>query len=60
MNSTKADREKIQEIDGLYIGLLDKYELESFERCIQDKLARRDYTGTGGLLGLAKVKCLNV
>lgn len=56
MESTNADRETTQHVNGLYVGMLNDDELESFERCIQDQIALRDYDGPGGFLGLAKVK----
>jgi hypothetical protein len=56
MISSAADRELIKHVNGLYIGFLDSEELDSLDRCIQDKVALRDYDNPGGILGLAKVK----
>ncbi len=56
MESTNADRETTKHVDGLYIGMLDADEMESFNQCVKDEIACRDYSGPGGLLGLAKVK----
>jgi hypothetical protein len=59
MNSTKADRDRIKELNGLYVGLLDSDEIESLDRCISDHVAIKDYNHVGGFLELAKVKIIS-
>ena len=55
--STEADRNRIRELDGLYAGQLTTDELESFNRCIQDGKACRDYNHPAGFfVGVAKVR----
>ena len=47
----------LADMDGLYVGLLDKGELRLFEDAIEAGLARRSYDGTtAAMLGLSKVK----
>lgn len=55
MKSTKADRDAVRRLNGLYVGQLTNDELESFNRCVDDGTAHRSYQGVSGLLGLAKV-----
>ena len=55
-NSTHADQEIVRNLDGIYVGLLNDDELESFHKCIEDKLAYQSYEGLGALYGLSKVK----
>lgn len=60
MKSTKADREKVKYLDGLYVGMLEPDEIESLNRCVADHVAIRDYDHIGGSLGLSKVKIINL
>jgi hypothetical protein len=59
MKSTKADIERMKELEGLYVGQLDKDETEMLNRCVSDNIAMRDYDNPAWMLGLAKVKVLN-
>lgn len=43
-------------IDGLFVGLLDKEELEIFDAACRSQDAYRSYEGGGGFMGLAKVR----
>ena len=43
----------------LFVGQLDADELAAFKRAVKEGKARYDYSGPGGLLGLAKVKLLS-
>lgn len=52
--------ETLRRIDGLFVGLLDKEELEIFDDACQRNEARRSYEGAGGLMGLAKVRVSSV
>jgi len=58
MKSTQADREIVKTNDGLYVGSLTDDEIESFDRCVADNLASRQYSGDITPFGLAKVKYL--
>ena len=57
-NSTEADRERVQQLDGMDVGQLTDAEMESFLRCMKDGLAARCFTSNGvaGLMGAAKVR----
>ena len=55
--STKADRDVVDRVQGLFIWYLNDDELESFERCIEDGYAKRSYEGfTCQLMGFPKVR----
>ena len=56
---TSADKELINNLNGLYVGMLDNGEIESFNKCVKEGYAVRDYNHQGGILGLAKVKVIN-
>jgi ribosomal protein L37AE/L43A len=45
----------LHRIDGLFVGLLDKEELEIFDEACRLHHAHRLYEGAAGLMGLAKV-----
>lgn len=47
----------LNRIEGLFVGLLDKEELEIFDEACRTQEAYRSYEGGGGFMGLAKV-CL--
>ena len=49
------DREMLRGTSGLYVGQLTPNELESFHRLRAAGIARADYRGRGGSMGLAKV-----
>jgi len=55
-NSTEADRQLIRKLNGLYVGQLDDDEMESFRRCVKDRVAVNDYGHPGGLFNLAKIR----
>jgi hypothetical protein len=55
MKSTEADRKTVQRVQGIYEGLLTPEEVESFDRCCEDRIAYRDYNHAAGMLGLARV-----
>jgi hypothetical protein len=59
MESSKADRDLIKNVDGLYYHFLDDDEKESLEKCIKDKFAIRSYEGIGALMGLSKVRVIS-
>ncbi len=46
----------LHRVDGLFVGMLDKEELEIFDEACRRHEARRSYEGAGGLMGLAKVR----
>lgn len=46
----------LRRINGLFVGLLDKEELEVFDEACRTNDARRSYEGSAGLMGLAKVR----
>lgn len=46
----------LHRIDGLFVGMLDKEELEIFDEACRTYEARRSYEGAGAILGLAKVR----
>lgn len=46
--------------DGLYVGMLDADELETFADLVRRGLLRRSYSHAGGLLGLAVIECVPV
>lgn len=54
-----AWKDELPYIDGFYVGQLNNYESEIFERAVSEGLARRVYEGVGGLMGLAKVQLIN-
>jgi len=56
MNSTQANRDLIRSFNGYHVGTLSDEEIESFNRFILDGFAKRVYEGTGGFMGLAKVR----
>jgi hypothetical protein len=58
MQSTHEDRERVKEMEGLYVGMLDPNEIEILDRCISDGVAIKDYNHAGGILGLAKIKTI--
>lgn len=47
--------ETVQQMNGLYVGLLSDDEMEAFDTACRLGLARRCYKGTSGFLGLARV-----
>lgn len=49
----------IEHLDGLFVGQLNKEEYELFIQACNKGKATREYVGTSGFLGLAKVKCLS-
>lgn len=49
----------LSRINGLYVGMLDKYELDIFEAACRSYEARRSYDHPGGALGLAKVEVVS-
>jgi len=53
--STEEDRELIESLNGLYVGILTEEEREALYRCRIDGFAKYDYEHSGGLFGLAKV-----
>lgn len=50
--------ETLQRINGLHVGALDRQELQAFNQAVAAGLAKRDYSGPSGILGLAKVLIL--
>lgn len=48
-----------ESINGLYVGMLTPEEMAWFEQQIAEGKAARDYSGPGGIFGLAKVKITN-
>ncbi len=61
MESTKADRDIVLKLAGLYENFLDSDEIESLDKCVADGFAIRDYSHAGGVfLGLAKVKLVEL
>ena len=57
---TNADKDLIRPLDGLYVGMLSSDELASLDECIQAGYAIKDYSSPAGIIGLAKVKILNL
>ena len=47
---------RLHPLNGLFVGLLDEDEREAFDRLCMKALAKIDYSGVGGTLGLGKVK----
>lgn len=43
-------------IEGLFVGQLSDEEMLTFERAVEEGLARRSYEGPAGFMGLAKVR----
>ncbi len=57
-DQTERDYEIVRWCNGLFVGMLERDETEAFNRLCELKLAARSYEGTGGLMGLAKVRLL--
>jgi hypothetical protein len=49
-------RSEVREWDGLFVGQLNDYEVETFEEAIEAGVAYRAYEGGVGFMGLAKVR----
>lgn len=49
---------ELRQIDGLYVGQLEGYELKAFEDAIAEGKAQRIYVGASGFMGLAKVRLI--
>ena len=49
---------RLDEMDGMYVGLLNDDERAEFEQAIKDGRAQRLYEGMGGFLGMPKVKLI--
>lgn len=50
---------RIEEMDGMFVGLLDDDEIAILNQAISDGKARRAYVGAAGFMGLAKVELLH-
>ena len=48
----------LDNIDGLFVGMLSDDEMELFECAVTNGKATRVYEGAAGFLGLAKVKVI--
>lgn len=48
----------LHHIDGLFVGMLDKEELEIFDEACRRNQARRSYEGAAAIMGLAKVRLI--
>jgi hypothetical protein len=49
-------REIVRNVNGLFVGMLTPEEMDAFNYLVAKGVARRDYTGPGGFMGLAKVR----
>lgn len=49
---------RLDEMDGMLVGMLDDEEIAEFDRAVKDGKARRSYEGAGGFMGLAKVRLI--
>lgn len=49
---------RVDQMDGMFVGLLVPDEIEALEAAIRRGDARRSYEGGAGLMGLAKVRLL--
>lgn len=57
--ASQADRDLVHRLNGMFVGQLNEEELMSFQRCVADHSAWRDYSGPSGFLGLAKVRAMS-
>ena len=55
MTTPELDLEFLRHVKGLFVGQLTDGELAAFERLCRAGLARREYRGGAGFMGLAKV-----
>jgi hypothetical protein len=46
----------LEEMHGIFVGLLTDEEIKVFDRAVEEGLAYRAYEGAGGFMGLAKVR----
>jgi hypothetical protein len=54
-----SKRDTLHRISGLFVGMLDKDELEVFDEACRRHQAVRSYEGGAGLMGLAKVRLID-
>jgi hypothetical protein len=54
--SRENDLDIVSSVTGLFVGYLTPEELDSFNRLVAAGVARREYVGAGGFMGLAKVR----
>jgi len=57
-HSTEADKDLMENVNGLFVGLLNEGEMESFYRCLEDNYVIRSYEGAAGFMGLAKIRII--
>jgi hypothetical protein len=50
------DAETLRGLDGLHLALLDDEEKQAFQRLQDAGMARREYSGAAGLLGIARLR----
>lgn len=48
-------KREVQRLNGMFYGMLTDEEREIVDEAVKRGLARQDYGGVGGLLGLSKV-----
>lgn len=48
----------LDEMEGVFVGLLNDEESATFQRAVDAGIARRSYEGGGGFMGLAKVRLM--
>ena len=55
-DASTCARDIVRGVDGLYVGQLDRDEMDAFEEGIREGFARRCYSTGAGFLGCAKVR----
>lgn len=53
------DAELIRSLDGLHVGLLTEEEQQAFNRLVLAGMAKREYSGAAGFLGIARVRIVD-
>lgn len=48
----------ISHLDGMFVGMLEPYELKALDKAVKEGRAERCYEGAAGLLGLSKVRII--
>lgn len=48
--------EWLRQVNGLFVGLLDEYEMRDLDEAIKRGMARKVYRGAGGVMGLATIE----